>query len=431
MLSYELAINEDGEPFAVPPQVKGWRARRIPSRGRPKLIHDRGKPLIIAVDATHADLLSAAGPGRYRLEAVDEHRRKVEGIPAACTGPLSDDEIDDDTSDDDEGEIMSSGSGSRRMQMEDVVCQLLTNQARMVEATLGQMGTVIAGVAGLLHAVHQTGAFPHVLPQVAVSPPPPPMPPPVEPEPDEAEDDAAAVDVAPPSMLPEALRLIIEKTIDKLVPLIFEKLTSGEGLGSLPLAAFLDWRKAMPNANASVSSAPAAPSAPAGATEPVTAPAAPAAPASSVPHAAPSSAPASAYATHGITAPPPAPATASAGAVPSPASPLGAAPAAMAPAAMAPAGSLTPQELTHEEAAAMLNAHILQIWQGLSPAERGRASELISGLTDSQRSAWFAELARLSVPEAIARARAVLHAQPPPNAPNTSLLTATPKGDPS
>src|SRR5215475_6460014 len=125
MMSYELAINEDGEPFLVPPQVKGWRARRVPRRGRPALVNDRGKPLIIRVDATHADLLAAAGPGRYRLEAVDEHGRKVDGVPVACTGPLSDEELDDDSTDDDQdGETMFHGSAVRRPRMEDVLCQM-------------------------------------------------------------------------------------------------------------------------------------------------------------------------------------------------------------------------------------------------------------------------------------------------------------------
>jgi len=418
-MTCELAINEDGEPFLVPAEVKGWRARRVPRRGRPALIHDRGKPLIIRVDATHADLLAAAGPGRYRLEAVDQHGRKIDGVPVACTGPLDDDELDDDeTRDDDEGETMFNGAAVRRPRMEDVLCQLLANQTRMVEATLGQMGTVIAGVAGLLHAAHQTGVVAQVLPQAMVPPPPSPMPPPVEPDPDEAEDAGADEEGPPPSRLPEALRLIIEKTIEQLVPLIFQKVTSGEGLGSLPLAAFLDWRKAMPQ------NAPAAPVAPAAAT----APAAPAASAAATaPHAGPA-APASTHATHNVTAPPSPAAPASAGAAPSPTTPLGAAPAAMAP---TPASSLTPQELTQEEAAAMLNAHILQIWQGLAPPERSRASELISSLTDTQRSAWFAELARLTVPEAIARARAVLRAQPAAAPLTNSLQTAMPKGDPS
>jgi hypothetical protein len=427
MMTCELAINEDGDPFSVPPQIKGWKVRRASERrGRPALIHEGGKPLILRADATHTDLLAAAGPGRYRLEAVDENRRKIEGVPQAWTGPLTDDE-DDDTPGDDDREDMMAGSAVRRPRMEDVLCQMLANQTRMVEATLGQMGTVMAGVAGLLHTVHQTGVVHQVPPQVAVSPAPPPVPPPAEPEPDEAEEEAPVEEAVPPSMLPETLRLIIEKTIDKLVPLIFEKVTSGGGLGGLPLAAIFDWRKAMPGAQTTAASTPAAAGASAAPAAPYAAPAGPAAPAAATAPHAPHAAPAGPATPAAATVPPAVPAApASAGAAPSATSPLGA-----APAQVAPTGELPPQELTEEEAAAMLNAHILQIWQGLTPPERSRASELISGLTDTQRSAWFAELARLTVPEAIARARGVLRAQPPSAPPTHSLQTATPKGDPS
>ena len=77
----------------------------------------------------------------------------------------------------------------------------------------------------------------------------------------------------------------------------------------------------------------------------------------------------------------------------------------------------------------MLNAHVLQIWQGLSAPERARATQLIGRLTDEERTAWLAELARLTVPEAIARVRAVIHGQPPPTSPQ--LPTTTSQGDPS
>jgi hypothetical protein len=67
-MNYELAIDEDGEPFELPPQVAGWRVRRaLDGCGRPLLVHargsDKGKPLILRADATHADLLAAAGSG--------------------------------------------------------------------------------------------------------------------------------------------------------------------------------------------------------------------------------------------------------------------------------------------------------------------------------------------------------------------------------
>jgi hypothetical protein len=80
----------------------------------------------------------------------------------------------------------------------------------------------------------------------------------------------------------------------------------------------------------------------------------------------------------------------------------------------------------------MLNAHVLQVWQGLTPQEQARAGQLIARLTDQERAAWIAELATLTVPEAIARARAIVRAQPPPTvAPTSQLPNTTPSGDKS
>jgi hypothetical protein len=92
-----------------------------------------------------------------------------------------------------------------------------------------------------------------------------------------------------------------------------------------------------------------------------------------------------------------------------------------------PAANL-PQD--REQAAALINAHVLQVWQALSPAERARAMQLIARLTDHERAAWMAELAQLTVPEAVARARTAIHGRPA-NPPTPPLPPATPKGDPS
>jgi hypothetical protein len=92
-----------------------------------------------------------------------------------------------------------------------------------------------------------------------------------------------------------------------------------------------------------------------------------------------------------------------------------------------PAANL-PQD--REQAAALVNAHVLQVWQALSPTERARAMQLITRLTDQERAAWMAELAQLTVPEAVARARSVIRGTPPPT-PTPQIPTATPKGEPS
>ncbi len=420
MMSYELAIDEDGEPFDVPPQVAGWRVRRAADgRGRPALLHGRGngkgKPLIVRVNASHDELLAAAGPGKYRLDAVDEYRRKVDGVRTALTGPLSADE-DDPSEDDSSAEIVgSSGNsgGSAARPLEDVLCQVVNANTRMVEKALGQIGTVMSGVAELLNAAHNAGITSRMPP-----PPPPAPPPPVEYREDEDEDDEDDEEAAPTSGIPDFVRLLIKEAVDKVVPLIFEKLTSGSGLGGLPLEALLDWRKAAPNPAAAPSepAASAAPSAPA-------APITPAASSESAP-SAPASWPAGAATASPVASSPPspapAPASAASGREPAP----GTAPAA------APATPAASSPRTQEDAAASINAHVLQVWQGLTPPERARAGQLIARLTAEERTAWLAELARLTVPEAITRARAIIYAQPPPT-PTSQLPTATPKGDPS
>lgn len=449
---HELAFNEEGEPFEVPPDVRGWRVRRASEgRGRPMLLHEGGKPLVLRVDASHADLLAAAGPGKYRLEPVDELRRRVDGVPHACTGPLSED--DDGPREDEDGDRFVSSAPARRLRLEDVVCQLLANQTRMVEATIGQLSSVMAGVGNLLEAAHHCGITHRAVVPVATAPAP--VPPPAPPQDDDDDEpDEPTEDTAPPSMLPEVLRLIIEKAVERLVPLLVEKVASGELLSGLPLGALLDWRKAAPGAvatpiaaaavtswapEAAAQGAAAVPSMPAMPTSPVasavawpTMTAATVVPSTTVPSppvsesprmTAASSAPPSPSVpvalelpvAQRVTAPPPW-TSASAGAAPNP-SPLGAAPAegSTPSEASSAAGSTTEQD-----AAAALNAHILQIWRGLSPPERARAAQLIMGFSDAARGAWLAELARLSVPEAIDRARAAI-GTPPATAPPHQL----------
>jgi hypothetical protein len=102
---------------------------------------------------------------------VDESRRKVEGVPTACTGPLSD---DDNATDDDDVTAPAEMGGRdpvrRVTSYGDVICQLAAANTRVMEKTLGQIGTVMSGVANLLHAVH------HMASRTSSPPPLPPEP---------------------------------------------------------------------------------------------------------------------------------------------------------------------------------------------------------------------------------------------------------------
>jgi hypothetical protein len=423
MTNYDLAIDEDGEPFHVPTQVAGWRVRRAADgRGRPVLVHDKGKPLVVRTNATHAELLAAAGPGRYRLEAVDEHWHKVDGVPVACTGPLA---AGDGPSDDDASDEMPGGPSARPISYESVLCHMVTSQTRMMERTIGQLGAVMSGVAELLNAAHNAGITSRV--------PPPQLPPPVVPVPiesdedDDDHDEAEEAEIAQTeagqkaagSGVSEVVKLIIKETIEKLVPLIFEKFTGGNGNGTapggLPLEAIFDWRKAVPNGVAA-SSTPAAVT--------VNAPVAPYAPVTA--NAPASRGPTATNSDHGTLptdAVPISPAAVPiAGVAPSPDGGLGAAPAGLAstPAVRSPE--------TQEEAAALLGSHLRQVWQGLSPPERQRATQLVMQLGSEERTAWLAKLVRLSVPDAIALARAYLDVQSATATPQPP--SATPQGDP-
>jgi hypothetical protein len=411
MTNYELAINEEGEPFAVPPEVYGWRVRRSSDgRGRPALVHARGKgkPLIVPVDASHADLLAAAGPGRYRLEAVDAEQHRIDGVPAACTGPL----VADGAPCDDE---LREEPAAGKTHLEAVIYQMgqmavantriaekAVEQMSTVMSGVAQIGAVMSGVAELLRAAHSAGITSRVPPAL----PPAPLVFDIgdsdEDDQEADQDDGSADEIdeevsnAPAvavttSAIPEMVQFIIKETIAKAVPLIFDRLGSGGTVAGLPLEAILDWRKAVPTAAPTANEVMPGGSVAAPSAEPTSAPAAP--PAAATPVANPE-----------------VPATATyAGAAPSGA-PLGAVPAGMAP----PPATSSPEN--PEDAAALLNAHIMRVWQGLSPTERTRAGELIAQLPSEGRAELLAQLARLSVPEAIARARTLLDPPPPPTA---------------
>jgi hypothetical protein len=409
-------------------------------RGALELVYNRetGKPLTVPLDTTMDQLRRCVDPGRYRLDPVAENGQQPEDAPAAYVEVIrprqaaiaydgEDGPSDDGWSDDSlpgrsapntereamrltvrlaESVIKSASSATSScvasppvptLGLHDLVAELVRANTRMAELVIQGVPSMLTAAGGLITAAD--GAS---LPMRR------PLPPPPEPERESAESDERAEEVAPAFGIPEVVRLLIKETVDKVVPLIFEKLTSGAGLGGLPLEALLDWRKAVPNP-AAAPSAPAAPTA-----------------SSTPPPPEPANWPTSAAAaSYAATSPPSPSAPGPAGATPSRESPPGAAPADP------PAPPVASSPRSQEDAAAMINAHVLNVWQGLSPPERARAGQLIARLTPEERMAWLAELARLTVPEAIMRARAIIHAQTPPTPTTPQLSTATPQGDPS
>jgi len=84
MIESELAFNANGEPFAVPEDVTGWRVKRLRGgRGAPELVYAReGGPLVLGIDAGMDELREAVDvSGRYRLDAVDDDGKAVANVP--------------------------------------------------------------------------------------------------------------------------------------------------------------------------------------------------------------------------------------------------------------------------------------------------------------------------------------------------------------
>ncbi|MCW5803926.1 MAG: hypothetical protein KIT31_16245 [Deltaproteobacteria bacterium] len=82
----ELAFNLSGESFEVPATATGWRVRRMKPRGAPELVYGvDGRPLTISADADFEELREAVGgvAARYRLDAINDDGKAVEGVPAA------------------------------------------------------------------------------------------------------------------------------------------------------------------------------------------------------------------------------------------------------------------------------------------------------------------------------------------------------------
>src|SRR5262245_46998878 len=81
----DLAFNANGDVFDVPAQATAWRVRRLRPRGAPELVYGRdGLPLTISIDAGIEELRDAVeSAGKYRLDALSEDGRCVDGVPAA------------------------------------------------------------------------------------------------------------------------------------------------------------------------------------------------------------------------------------------------------------------------------------------------------------------------------------------------------------
>jgi len=84
-----LAWSQSGDAFDVPDLAVLWRVRRLSGNlkgGAPELVYGTdGLPLMVDITIGPAEFMEAVDgkPGKYRLDALDELRKPVPGVPAA------------------------------------------------------------------------------------------------------------------------------------------------------------------------------------------------------------------------------------------------------------------------------------------------------------------------------------------------------------
>ena len=135
---YPLALDDKGDPIAVPPEAVAWRVRRLTGRrGRPSALYLDGRPLEIPIDGDVDDLEEAGcHEGRYRLEAVDADGRLIPGVVALTVLREGDG---------DESEVSTDGASGPWS----VIRALLDNNAKLVQsnsATMQAMATAFGRV---------------------------------------------------------------------------------------------------------------------------------------------------------------------------------------------------------------------------------------------------------------------------------------------
>lgn len=88
LVSYHPPLAHDGQgcKIAVPNGTTHWRILRC-TPGRPKLVVGAdGQPSRFPLELTHDELLDACGPGKYRLEALDEFGNALACVTSVTVG---------------------------------------------------------------------------------------------------------------------------------------------------------------------------------------------------------------------------------------------------------------------------------------------------------------------------------------------------------
>jgi hypothetical protein len=155
-----LGWTQGGDPIELPDAAALWRVRRLTGNGKggaPELVYgDDGLPLVVEIMTPVGDFREAVDhkPGKYRLDALDEHRKAIPGVPPAYVtvpgaGVTSRPEAND------------SASGT------EVALRIL---ADVVDRQQAQVSSILEACTKLITAVDAAGVSRREPPPVVVAP---------------------------------------------------------------------------------------------------------------------------------------------------------------------------------------------------------------------------------------------------------------------
>lgn len=213
----DLAYNINGEGFEPPETTTGWRVRRMKPRGAPEVVYGRdGLPLIISIESDLEELRqNIDSPGRFRLDAVDDRGRTVEGAQPAyvVVSQVGDDDA--------KTQIVAAPKATST---EHALIEAMRLNTELARSVIDKFPNMMTAAAELLRAADGAG-LPRREPHGA-------------PEGDDTEGD----DDAPAQPVSSSFELI-NTLVAQIVPLIVTNFANKKGP---KLGAILDWRKAVP-----------------------------------------------------------------------------------------------------------------------------------------------------------------------------------------
>ena len=213
----ELAFNITGDAFDVPELVTGWRVKRLKPRGAPELVYGSdGFPLTVPIETDMDGLRQAVGGvlGKYRLDAVDEQGKVVEGVEPAYVTVAKVERTR-------EVEKPAKEDGNS------VLCEAMRMNTELAKSVIDRFPEMMHAAAELLRAADGAGM------------------PARQPRQVEDEDDGEEDDDYEPAPTSSPTFELINTLVGQVVPIVVTALAGKKGPS---LAGILDWRKAAPQA---------------------------------------------------------------------------------------------------------------------------------------------------------------------------------------